>query len=87
MLTPYRLCVCESPFLNLNGWTYLRETWYLYRDNSVHLNNVYVPQKQDRKFQTAAFRQEVISGHKSHKGKVTSNINPFHLCVLCSCVC
>jgi hypothetical protein len=25
------------------------------------------PQKQDRKFQTATFRQEVISGHKSHK--------------------
>jgi hypothetical protein len=26
------------------------------------------PQKQDRKFQTATFRQEVISGRKSHKG-------------------
>jgi hypothetical protein len=26
------------------------------------------PQKQDRKFQTATFRQEVISGHKSRKG-------------------
>jgi hypothetical protein len=25
-------------------------------------------QKQDRKFQTAVFRQEVISGRKSHKG-------------------
>jgi hypothetical protein len=24
--------------------------------------------KQDRKFQTATFRQEVISGRKSHKG-------------------
>jgi hypothetical protein len=27
-----------------------------------------IPQKQDRKFQTATFRQEVISGRKSHKG-------------------
>jgi hypothetical protein len=26
------------------------------------------PQKQDRKFQTATFRQEVISGRKSDKG-------------------
>jgi hypothetical protein len=26
------------------------------------------PQKQDRKFQTATFRQEIISGRKSHKG-------------------
>jgi hypothetical protein len=26
------------------------------------------PQKQDRKFQTATFRQEVISGRKSHNG-------------------
>jgi hypothetical protein len=26
------------------------------------------PQKQDRKFQTATFRQEEISGCKSHKG-------------------
>jgi hypothetical protein len=26
------------------------------------------PQKQDRKFQTVTFRQEVISGRKSHKG-------------------
>jgi hypothetical protein len=43
------------------------------------------PQKQDRKFRTATFRQEVISGRKSHKGaryqdwltvsrKVTSNL-------------
>jgi hypothetical protein len=26
------------------------------------------PQKQDLKFQTATFRQEVISGRQSHKG-------------------
>jgi hypothetical protein len=26
------------------------------------------PTEQDRKFQTATFRQEVISGRKSHKG-------------------
>jgi hypothetical protein len=26
------------------------------------------PQKQDRKFKTTTFRQEVISGRKSHKG-------------------
>jgi hypothetical protein len=26
------------------------------------------PQKQDRKFQTATFRQEVIFDRKSHKG-------------------
>jgi hypothetical protein len=31
-------------------------------------------QKQDRKFQTATFRQEVISGRESHKGARYQNI-------------
>jgi hypothetical protein len=30
------------------------------------------PQKQDHKFQTATFRQEVIFGRKSHKGQSTT---------------
>jgi hypothetical protein len=31
-------------------------------------------QKQDRKFQTATLRQEVISGRKSHKGSRNQDI-------------
>jgi hypothetical protein len=32
------------------------------------------PQKQDRKFQTATFQQDVISGRKSYKGARYQNI-------------
>jgi hypothetical protein len=39
------------------------------------------PQKQDRKFQTATFRQEVISGGKCHKGARYQDILPDWLTV------
>jgi hypothetical protein len=39
-----------------------------YTANGSSLVREGAPQKQDRKFQTATFRQEVISGRKPHKG-------------------
>jgi hypothetical protein len=35
------------------------------------------PQIQDRKFQTVTFRQEIISGRKSHKGTRCQDILTF----------
>jgi hypothetical protein len=52
--------VYERRFLN-NIWLHCKlQTRPLVREGA--------PQKQDRKFQTATFQQEVISGRKSHKG-------------------
>jgi hypothetical protein len=51
-------------FLNL-GKTEL-QTRLLVREGAL--------QKQDRKFQTATYRQEVIFGRKSHKGARYQNI-------------